>query len=170
MTGTSLLCGVYWGFFMRCFCCSSLPFSSCCEPYLSGSQKPQTAEALMRSRFSAYATQNYQYILDTYSTQKRTGLSLDNLKESAAGTHWFALAVKNDANPEDIVEFTAFYFESKQCFQLHETSRFIIENGEWRYHDGELHNDCGKVKLGRNLPCPCNSGKKFKQCCGKKAN
>ena len=70
---------------------------------------------------------------------------------------------------DDIVEFTAFYFENKSVFQLHETSRFIKENGVWRYHDGTLHDDCGKVKYGRNLPCLCASNKKFKQCCALKA-
>ncbi|MCS5576068.1 MAG: YchJ family metal-binding protein, partial [Alteromonas macleodii] len=68
-----------------------------------------------------------------------------------------------------IVEFTAYYFENKSMYQLHETSNFSVEDGKWRYHDGVLHDDCGKIKYGRNLPCVCGSNKKFKQCCATKS-
>ena len=68
-----------------------------------------------------------------------------------------------------IIEFTAYYFENKSMYQLHETSNFSVEDGKWRYHDGILHDDCGKIKYGRNLPCVCGSNKKFKQCCATKS-
>lgn len=149
---------------MRCYCCSSLPFDQCCKPILKGEQKAGSPEALMRSRFSAYATKNYAYILHTYSEVKRAELTIEILEDSAQGTNWFALNINTTSS--NTVEFTAFYFEGKNVFQLHETSNFVEEHGEWRYHDGTLHTDCGKIKYGRNLPCLCGSGKKFKQCCG----
>ena len=136
----------------------------------------------MRSRFSAYATAQYAYILDTYTQEKQQGLSVDDLAQSAQGAKWFALQVhyaqsEESAEPNtsatlhsDTVEFTAFYFEDKKMYQLHETSNFRVENGAWRYHDGTLHDDCGKVKYGRNLPCVCGSSKKFKQCCANKSS
>ncbi len=133
----------------------------------------------MRSRFSAYATKNYQFILNTYSKEKQKALTVSSLRDSAEGATWFALHVNSNSPKQDkaikevltkdTVEFTAFYFENKSMFQLHETSDFIKENNEWRYHDGTLHSDCGKVKYGRNLPCVCGSQKKFKQCCATKA-
>ena len=162
---------------MRCFCCSSKPFQACCEPFIKGDKTPVTAEQLMRSRFSAYATAQYAYILDTYTQEKQQGLSVDDLAQSAQGAKWFALQVHDAQSEEsaepntsatlhsDTVEFTAFYFEDKKMYQLHETSNFRVENGAWRYHDGTLHDDCGKVKYGRNLPCVCGSSNKFKQCC-----
>jgi len=153
---------------MRCYCCSSLPYEKCCEPYLTGKSLPSSAEQLMRSRFSAYATANFDYILKTYSKDKQQSLSTDALKSSADGATWFALQI-NATPSEDTVEFTAYYFENKAMYQLHESSRFIKEDGAWRYHDGELFDDCGKVKYGRNLPCVCGSTKKFKQCCATKA-
>ena len=165
---------------MRCFCCSSKPFQACCEPFIKGDKTPVTAEQLMRSRFSAYATAQYSYILDTYTQEKQQGLSVDDLAQSAQGAKWFALQVhyaqsEESAEPNtsatlhsDTVEFTAFYFEDKKMYQLHETSNFRVENGAGRYHDGTLHDDCGKVKYGRNLPCVCGSNKKFKQCCANK--
>ena len=136
----------------------------------------------MRSRFSAYATAQYAYILDTYTKEKQQGLSVDDLAQSAQGAKWFALQVHDAQSEEsaepntsatlhsDTVEFTAFYFEDKKMYQLHETSNFRVENGAWRYHDGTLHDDCGKAKYGRNLPCVCGSSKKFKQCCANKSH
>ncbi|WP_081367529.1 YchJ family protein [Alteromonas mediterranea] len=167
---------------MRCFCCSSKPFQACCEPFIKGDKTPVTAEQLMRSRFSAYATAQYAYILDTYTKEKQQGLSVDDLAQSAQDSKWFALQVHDAQSEEsaepntsatlhsDTVEFTAFYFEDKKMYQLHETSNFRVENGAWRYHDGTLHDDCGKVKYGRNLPCVCGSNKKFKQCCANKSH
>ncbi len=167
---------------MRCFCCSSKPFQACCEPFIKGDKTPVTAEQLMRSRFSAYATAQYAYILDTYTKEKQQGLSVDDLAQSAQDAKWFALQVHDAQSeesaepntsatlPSDTVEFTAFYFEDKKMYQLHETSNFRVENGAWRYHDGTLHDDCGKVKYGRNLPCVCGSSKKFKQCCANKSH
>lgn len=158
---------------MRCYCCSDKKFSQCCQPFVDGLALPNTAEQLMRSRFTAYAIRRYDYVLNTYSEEKQNTLSVTQLEESAAGAVWFALSVvpsqpASHSNQCDSVEFTAYYFEGKSLFQLHETSHFIIEGGTWRYHDGELADDCGKLKYGRNLPCLCNSGKKFKQCCATK--
>lgn len=158
---------------MRCYCCSNKLFSQCCQPFVEGMRLPQTAEQLMRSRFTAYAIHRYDYALNTYSREKRSTLSVTQLEESAAGAVWFALSVMPSQtvsldNESDMVEFTAYYFEGKSLFQLHETSSFLKEEGRWRYHDGVLADDCGKVKYGRNLPCLCNSGKKFKQCCATK--
>ena len=80
----------------------------------------------MRSRFSAYATAQYAYILDTYTQEKQQGLSVDDLAQSAQGAKWFALQVhyaqsEESAEPNtsatlhsDTVEFTAFYFEDKK--------------------------------------------------------
>jgi len=173
--------------YMRCFCCSNLPYSSCCEPFLNGQALPQTSAQLMRSRFAAYASKQFDYVLATYTKVKQSNLRVNELAANAADTTWFALIVGETANillttddneaaegainegAVDTVDFTAYYFESKNLYQLHETSHFIVEDGQWRYHDGLLHDDCGKVKYARNLPCLCGSGKKFKQCCATKA-
>lgn len=164
---------------MRCFCCSSNSFKNCCEPFLSGSVTPAFAEQLMRSRFTAYSLNKFDYVLNTYTEEKRNNLSVNELADSATGATWFALVINKSSQlqveserltlTQDTVEFTAYYFENKHVYQLHETSNFVKEDGLWRYHDGLLHDDCGKVKLGRNLPCPCGSNRKFKQCCASKA-
>ena len=68
---------------MRCYCCSSKSFDECCEPFIKGDKHPSSAEQLMRSRFSAYATAHYQYILETYTKEKQQGLSVEDLAQSA---------------------------------------------------------------------------------------
>ncbi len=193
---------------MRCYCCSSKSFDECCGPFIKGDKRPISAEQLMRSRFAAYATAHYQYVLNTYTKEKQRALSVKDLAQGAEGAKWFALKVHTSSSDSAntissatdssivntisagalfdtahsteiasthrdktnmaVVEFTAYYFENKSVFQLHETSSFIVEEGEWRYQDGVLHDDCGKIKYGRNLPCVCGSNKKFKQCCALK--
>lgn len=153
---------------MRCYCCSDLPYSDCCERFIKGQHLPQTPEQLMRSRFSAYCIGAYRYILDTYDSPSRRNLDEASLAEQAKENVWFALqVVPQDHN--DKVEFKAYYFHQGRPHLLHETSGFIKESGRWVYSTGQLHNDFGKISIGRNDPCPCLSGKKFKQCCLKKA-
>jgi SEC-C motif-containing protein len=72
---------------------------------------------------------------------------------------------------DGLVEFIASYRENGVVRSHHEISRFKREAGRWYYVDG----DAPKVetyvkeqpKVGRNDPCPCGSGKKYKKCCGR---
>ncbi|QPG04453.1 YchJ family protein [Salinimonas marina] len=150
---------------MRCYCCSSLLYADCCEPIVDKHEAASTAEALMRSRFTAYCLQKYQYIVDTYSADERAGLIAEDIAKSAADTRWFALNINETNTAAQTVEFSAFFFEKNKTGKLHETSEFVLENNQWRYRSGTIHNDSGMMKIGRNDPCPCLSNKKFKQCC-----
>lgn len=150
---------------MNCYCCSGVAFAKCCEPLLEGNKKAESAEALMRSRFTAYCLGNYQYIHDTYASEQKKALTVDALAQSATGTDWFALDAQPLTNTDDYVEFSAYFVENNKVGVLHETSQFIRENGAWRYITGTIHPDTGTIKIGRNAPCPCGSKKKFKQCC-----
>ncbi|MBU2976725.1 YchJ family protein [Alteromonas sp. C1M14] len=149
---------------MKCYCNSGRPFETCCQPILQGTKKAATPENLMRSRFSAYALSNYDYILATYASAPRATLSQNDLRVSAEHTKWLTLNIIALPTPHQ-VEFNAWYSENGKLGQLHETSSFILEDDAWRYHSGDLHSDTGYVKKGRNEPCICLSGKKFKQCC-----
>ena len=154
---------------MRCYCCSEKPYENCCKPIVEGERPADTPEQLMRSRFSAYCIKDYRYILETYTRQERLTLSLDMLEESAKDSQWFALQIDSTDSYANNVTFTAFYFIGDTPYQLHETSFFVKEDNRWRYKDGTLHDDTGRVAIGRNQACPCFSGKKFKQCCLKRA-
>lgn len=146
-----------------CPCGSLNLFSECCQPLIQSKRPANTAEALMRSRFTAYATQDYHYVLQTYAESKRATLTVEELANAAQDTTWLSLDVVS-ANTES-VEFIAVYQASGAFGKLHERSRFVREAGNWRYFDGHLFDDSGPFTPGRNDPCPCGSGKKFKKCC-----
>lgn len=146
-----------------CPCGSKHAYADCCQPFHLEQQYPTQPEQLMRSRFSAYALHLFQYILDTYSTEQRQALSIDMLSNDSEDTIWLGLDVIDSDSSE--VEFKAYYAVNKQVYVMHERSTFIQESGKWRYDTGVIHDDTGAVKIKRNDPCICHSGKKFKQCC-----
>lgn len=117
----------------------------------------------MRSRYSAYATAQYPYILDTYAQASRSGLSVQSLAAHDNATHWKRLEVVKAHSNE--VEFKAYYVNQGEYFCMHERSCFTKENEHWRYVSGQIQGDSGKLDIGRNTLCPCGSAKKFKRCC-----
>ncbi|MDO6710486.1 MULTISPECIES: YchJ family protein [Aliiglaciecola] len=148
----------------ECPCCSGESFENCCRPFISKTKYPDTAEQLMRSRYSAYAKNNYQYILDTYAKASRQNLSIKDLQQSDNETQWLSLEIVNCPS-ENIVEFKAYSRSDKTFYLLHEVSNFMLENEHWVYVDGEIKDDTGQVQLNRNDQCLCGSGKKYKKCC-----
>lgn len=154
-----------------CYCCSGKLFANCCEPYLLNNKQAPDAQALMRSRFSAYCTSNYDYILATYGAEQRKKLTCEALKGSAGESRWLALDVIDFnaiSNQTANVEFIATYADSGNLYRMHELSNFELQDGTWRYTTGQMKEHTGKLKMGRNDPCFCKSGKKFKQCCMRK--
>ncbi len=139
---------------MPCPCGSGQALHDCCGRYHGGEAAP-TAEALMRSRYSAFVLRLSDYLLDTWHASTRPL----NLDISSDDTPWLRLLII--ATEGEHVEFAAFYSGG----QLHERSRFLREEGRWYYLDGEILPPIAE-KAGRNAPCPCGSGKKFKRCCG----
>lgn len=121
----------------------------------------------MRSRFCAYATANYRYILETYAPEKQKTLSIDALRQSDSDSQWLKLIVHNQQTEVNTatVEFSAYYRVEHAFYVLHELSNFNLIDSKWYYTSGEISADSGTVKPARNEPCLCGSGKKFKQCC-----
>lgn len=150
-----------------CFCDSGLGFAHCCQPILTGEMRAVDAKALMRSRYSAYCTEQFDYILQTYGASARANLTIDDLKKSAQGTQWLALQVMQTGmeNQLPFVEFKAFFKAENQLQMLHERSFFDLEDDRWLYTHGMIFDDSGELKYDRNKPCFCASGKKFKRCC-----
>ena len=153
-----------------CPCGSGTEYSHCCSLFHSGDKNPATAEALMRSRFSAYALDDKTYIQATWDAAKRP----DDNKLSNDNLVWQKLDIidtkKGGVNDnKGIVEFKAFYLNNGGDYMLHEVSRFIKKDGRWFYVDGVVKK-VGQIiqqeNQGKNAPCPCGSGKKFKRCCG----
>jgi len=123
----------------------------------------------MRSRYSAYVVKQYTYILDTYAAEQKAGLDTQTLAQSAAGTQWLRLDIQATSSTSNKakVRFKAFYRDGEQFYLMHEDSSFILENNQWRYTQGEIQDDSGLLKPGRNDECVCGSQKKFKKCCGR---
>ncbi len=146
-----------------CPCGSGKPFSACCGPYLAGLRQAPTAQALMRSRYSAYVRRDRVYLLRTWHPATRPKeLDLSGGGEAC----WLGLQVLGTeaGGPEEregTVEFIARYQLGGQPQALRETSRFLREDGQWLYLEGAVSHS----REGRNAPCPCGSGRKYKHCC-----
>ena len=156
----------------HCPCDNSNLYEECCGLFINGLQIPDTAEKLMRSRYSAYALQNDKYLLETWhpSTRPKNKPS----ENEDADTIWTSLEVlrtesglKNDT--DGVVEFIAQCTVKGNDSHLHETSNFLYEDDRWYYVDAQPQQPVRREtpKIGRNDPCSCGSGKKYKKCCGR---
>jgi len=125
----------------------------------------------MRSRFTAYANKNESYLLETWSGSKQPEL-IDFSKEEAVWTRLEIVKTKKGSKKDSkgIVEFKAFYSLEDEPYVMTEISRFIKKSDRWFYLDGVVKSVSKinqQVNQGKNAPCSCGSGKKFKRCCGK---
>jgi len=121
----------------RCPCGSGLAYARCCGPWHLGAAAP-TAEALMRSRYSAYVRGDDAYLLATWHASTRPA-ALDG-----DPVRWLGLDVKRHATTGDdraTVEFVARFRAGGRGHRLHETSRFRREEGRWYYVDGDIAED-----------------------------
>lgn len=117
-----------------CPCGSGSSYTDCCGQWHAGAVAPD-AEALMRSRYSAYVRGLHDYLLATWHASTRP----TEVGEEAI--RWLALEVKNHTQQDDThatVEFVARYRTGGRGHRLHETSRFVREGGRWYYLDGDF--------------------------------
>jgi SEC-C motif-containing protein len=117
----------------------------------------------MRSRYTAFVKQDWAYLNRTQSMK-------DEVQPSAEmvwlGLEILATHAGGAEDNEGTVEFIAHYSHQSVQASLHEISRFKKSEGQWLYVGGTFPRSQTKVKSGRNDPCPCGSGNKFKKCCG----
>ncbi|WP_281557147.1 YchJ family protein [Thalassomonas sp. RHCl1] len=158
---------------MLCPCGSELEYTLCCQPLITGQKTANSPEQLMRSRYSAYATADADYIYRTYAKASQAQQNLEEIVQWAAMTKWLFLeihhssAIPQSADELPVVKFSAHYLLGNKYHKMTETSRFVLENGQWRYLDGDVSEFDEVREIKRNEPCPCRSKKKFKQCCGR---
>jgi SEC-C motif-containing protein len=122
----------------HCPCGSNRRYVDCCARYLDGNEAAPAAEALMRSRYTAYTLSREDYLLATWHSSTRPA-QLDLAQE--APTKWLGLDVKRQERQDEdhaIVEFVARYKVNGRAFRMHETSRFVREEGRWYYVDGDI--------------------------------
>lgn len=123
---------------VNCYCNSQKPFQQCCESYIKGVKNAPTAEALMRSRYSAYAIHNADYLVETTYFSERKYYPKADILLWATSNKWQKLEIIKST--ETTVEFKAFYIDSNSQPRIHhEHSSFKLEKGKWYYVDGEYY-------------------------------
>lgn len=171
---------------MSCYCGSAQSFAFCCLPFIEGKQTPTTAEQLMRSRYSAYCVAHVDYIHGSYHPSKQAENPPVDIAAFAKSANFIALTILPTpvlpqttalGNPEqgletssglvdgciNYVHFIARFIQHDKLQQLEEISRFVWQQQQWWYVDGQLLPQ-PVCKINRNDSCPCGSGKKYKLC------
>lgn len=158
-----------------CYCGAEQSFEECCKPFIEGQAQVPTAEALMRSRYSAHCIGNYAYLDATVHPDLRDEGDHAEMQRWSEAVSWSGLdilGVKEGQAGDDTgeVSFTAHYTMQGVPQTFTEDAFFRKEDGKWYYVDGNVRGQDPVrregPKVGRNDPCPCGSGKKFKKCCG----
>jgi len=156
-----------------CPCGSGQTFAACCQPILQRAKVAETAEQLMRSRFTAHALHDLEHLHRTYlPTANRPYVAEPDGTPRMNWTRLVIHAHEPGAKPDSaFVDFTAYHRDEAGEHAHHEKSEFLRIAGEWYFtrpvREGPAPLKSAHPKVGRNDPCPCGSGKKFKHCCGK---
>ena len=159
----------------NCPCNSGLTYGQCCEPYIKGVVNAPTAEALMRSRYTAYVEHAIDYIVDTCTHGEKDKIDVKQTKDWSERSTWLGLKIISTEKGgvddlEGTVEFEASYEMGGHKDVHHEKAQFKKKDDRWLYDEGNVVPKTiirSGPKVGRNEPCPCGSGKKNKHCCAK---
>ncbi len=156
-----------------CFCGFNKSFSVCCEPIIQGKIKAQTAEQLMRSRYSAYVVVEPKYLMQTTHASLLKTQNEADIKAWAEENKWHKLEIISAKNGQaddttGEVEFKAYFVDYQGITQVHhEKSSFVKAGEKWFYQSGIIDPKNILQTQNRNDFCACGSGKKYKKCCGK---
>ena len=153
-----------------CYCSSSLAFEECCLVIHQNPSKATHPTHLMRARYSAFSVHNVDFL-------NQTSLSSTPLKiEDISHMYWLYLEVIDsgtnslESQAQGWVEFKAYFKEqgtsTNEVGLLYERSCFLFDpfRGHWIYTDGQPI--WSSIKMKRNDRCICQSGRKWKRCCG----
>ncbi len=157
-----------------CVCGTGLKASDCCLPIIQGERQAQTALELMRSRYTAYVTQAIDFIVESHDPETRGETDRAALEEWSKSSKWMGLEIlsteKGTATDKTgVVEFKASFQQGDTVQVHHEKALFTKRANRWFFTDGQIPIPTIKregEKIGRNDPCLCGSGKKYKKCCG----
>lgn len=147
---------------MECPCQSGKDYTECCQPLHLG-KVADTAEQLMRSRYTAYTQVNIDYIVQTTAPSQQLLLDKVSMKEWGETTQWAGLEILSQdelSQQHATVEFKAFFQSNEGLLAHHERSLFVKIDGQWYFLDPTVPLPTMKQA------CLCGSGKKFKHCCG----
>ena len=159
----------------ECPCGSGSSYEDCCEKFHKLTEEAPTAEKLMRARYSAFVKNEIKYIEQTHEPGT-TDFDPKEAEEWATTSTWKGLSIVKTKlgeaeNDTGIVEFKCVYADKEgKDYLHHEISTFKKIDNKWFYSNGQIVGT-GPIKretpkVGRNEPCTCGSGKKYKKCCG----
>lgn len=160
---------------MTCPCGKGESIETCCGPYIDGTKRAETAEALMRSRYTAFATGNVDYIIQTHDPERRGDIDETSTADWSKNSEWLGFElVSAEAGGENdnagVIEFVARYKVKGVTINHRERAVFRKHGDRWVFVDGQIKNSPpvrnNEPRVGRNEPCPCGSGKKYKRCHG----
>jgi SEC-C motif-containing protein len=160
---------------MNCPCGSGAEYAACCEPIIKGEKKAETAEQLMRARYSAYTQVEMDFLFESLHPDKRDENDREGARDWAENSQWHGLEIletRDGAGGDDsgVVEFAATYTYEDETQRYHEIADFQRFEGDWYFVEGRpgVRQPVVRAepKIGRNDPCTCGSGKKYKRCCG----
>ncbi len=158
-----------------CPCGTELNYEECCGPIINGTQNASSPEQLMRSRYSAYAKQIVGYLYSSLHPEHRKDYDEVSTRKWANSCQWHGLEILEtkgggEDDTEGTVEFIATFTEGGARREHHELAIFQKDRDSWYFVTGNPVAPKTVVreapKVGRNDPCTCGSGKKFKKCCG----
>ncbi len=158
----------------RCPCGLEREANECCLPIIAGTKLAPSAEALMRARYSAHATQQYEFLTNSAHPEFRDDAKPEDIEKWSSVMEWQSLEILStkDGGENDLtgeVSFRANYTVRNYPQVMEEDAFFRKEGDTWYYVEGTVK---GKepykreiAKIGRNDDCHCGSGKKYKKCC-----
>ncbi len=154
---------------LLCPCCSQKEYEQCCQPFLSEHALPSTPEQLMRSRYTAYSQAQFKYIKKTMLGKPLLEFDEQEAQHWAKKNTWVKLDIiqtQEKSLEVGFVTFIASFIEKNKLKTIHECSEFHKKEHQWFYVDGVHHptTNTGQSPIARAHPCPCGSGKKFKNC------
>jgi SEC-C motif-containing protein len=158
-----------------CPCGSAKGYNECCEPVIRGQVKASSPEMLMRSRYTSYVKHEIAWLKDSLEVSQRADFDEKSVSEWSSSAEWVGLQIlgTHKGGPKDTqgwVEFVARFKQEDTLREHHEIGEFHKVDDAWFFYDGRAVKPApfahDKPQAGRNDPCPCGSGKKFKKCCG----
>lgn len=156
-----------------CPCSSGSDYEQCCGPIISGKKLAPTAEATMRARYTSFVKGEIDFIRSTYNPEDMDQFDEEGITRWSKESEWKGLEIREveagtESDDTGKVEFIAKYAIGGVQQNHHEVSEFKKVDGRWFFMDGQVVGSTVSrtgPKVGRNDPCPCGSGKKFKKCC-----
>lgn len=148
-----------------CPCQSTLAYTDCCQPLHTFAKLPETALALMRSRFCAFYLKNVDYIIATTIPNQQALFDKSALQAWADTMTWTGLEIVSHnkvGKRHAQVHFKAYFDNDGQQGVHDERSAFVKMGEQWYFLDPTL-----PITLSNKQPCLCGSGEKFKACCGR---